>query len=213
MRMLAGSGNGGSAGAGGAGGGGKDSASGPAPAAPGAGPSWFLRACFALNVVAGCSAVAASVVFVVDVFREQPAADAFVSGYAAALAGLAAAAETEHPSIFARFPALESWIARGSWLGFLGALLLHFNALAVAGDDDLATSLWAIIRSTLGCSCLAVGGVYAAGGAACMKRIRDHQLQKLRRREQLRREKFELESRTHEIETLLHEAEAKLERM
>jgi len=179
----------------------------------GASPSWFLRACFVLNVVAGCSAGAASVVFAVDVFRNLSAADGFVSAYSAALAGLAAAAETEHPSFLARFPALESWIVRGSWLLFLGALLLHFNALAVAGDDDLASSLWAITRSTVGYSCVAVGGVYAAGGAACMKRVKDHQLHTLRRREQARHEKFELESKKQEIETLLHEAEAKLERM
>ena len=173
--------------------------------------SWFLRACFALNVATAIASALSAFVFIVEIFREQTAVvDVGVKLFAAGLCVVSVAAEMEEPRFFAVFPVLESWVARGLLVAFEGMLLLHFHAVEFKQDDFYVASFVVQVAGTLS---FVAGMVYVVGGAACIKRIKDVQVQKMRRKEQMRRDKLDLEARKQEIETLLHEAEARLERM
>ncbi|KAH9256849.1 hypothetical protein BASA82_001118 [Batrachochytrium salamandrivorans] len=173
---------------------------------------WFLRFCQLLSVATlltnGLGAFL-NVVFLQDAWESnEEFAFAFVALrlYSLFLCLLALCGELESTAklISTHFGFMQTWVGKGLVTMFNGVLFItcpaHFTDLRA-------------IKPWIGLLLLGVGLVYFTCGIACLHRIKESHMNKLRRRDQVRKEKAELESRKHEIEALLRDTESQLEKI
>lgn len=173
---------------------------------------WFLRFCQLLSaatLLANGLGALLNVVFLPDAWKfNEEFSFAYVALrlYSLFLCLLAFCGELEWPAklVLTHFGFMQTWVGKGLVTMFNGVLFIT----CPAHITDLR-----MIKPWIGLLLLVVGAVYFTCGVACLHRIKESHMNKLRRRDQVRKEKAELESRKHEIEALLRDTESQLEKI
>jgi len=145
----------------------------------------------------------------------SPAPDVALRLYGILLCSLSILTECEWSRLFSWFGAFETWIGRGLNNIFCGVLILVFDDTSAVSEGESegdAARTW-LLRKLAGNFLLIMGFVYLLGGLACMSRVKERHLQKIRKRDQALVQRQELETRKHEIELLLRDTESQLEKI
>jgi len=173
--------------------------------------SWIFNLSFILNLLAMFAGSCGALVHVVSLFRTaQPPFFVLTRLFAIVMCLLVVLTETESPRFFSWFGILESWLGRGLFAIFTGALLNTLHREHVE-DENADGVLWVVVQMAT-VLLLVVGALYSIFGALCLKLIKENKIQQMQRRENIRHEKAELEMRRNEIESMLQETELKLQR-
>jgi hypothetical protein len=172
--------------------------------------TWFLRICKLLNIFTGLAGIVGVIANLTFLSVPFPAPMVALRIYCAILCVLSVLTEFEWARLFSWFGLLESWIGRGLFNIFCGILILVFEDSTGAPPTEGST--W-IVMTIGGNALVFMGGIYVLGGLACLNRLKDRHMSKLRKRDQALVQKHELESKKHEIEMLLRDTESQLERI
>jgi len=177
--------------------------------------SWFLKLVKALNILSFVAGVCGVVAYVILLLRfSTPPADVAIRIYGLVLSIIICITETEWSKLFYWVGFLETWPGRGLVQIFVGVLLLNFdNILAGLASSELESHLSTLFRGFTGHFLISIGVCYVLCGVACLHRIKQEQLSRLRKKEQMQKEKHELETRKQEIEMLLRDTESQLEKI
>ena len=177
--------------------------------------TWFLRFCKVLNLVTGIAAVLGVITNLSILLIPSPAPDVALRIYGIAFCLLSVLTELEWGRLFSWFGVLESWIGRGMNNIFCGVLILVFDDTSAVSSDEAeggAARTW-LLRKIAGNFLVSMGCIYLFGGLACLNRIRDRHMNKIKKRDQALVQRQELETRKQEIELLLRDTESQLEKI
>lgn len=175
--------------------------------------TWFLTMVRILNlltILAGGLGVLSNALLLFLI--PAPASAVGLRIYALLLALVVALTETEWPRLFHWVGLLETWPGRGAVAVLAGILLLEFDQ-SVTGREYEEEALSKLFRSFAAHFLIVMGVIYFVAGIACLHRVKQEQISRLRKKEQMQKEKQDLETRKHEIEMLLRDTESQLEKI
>ena len=176
---------------------------------------WFVRFCQFLSFSTGFGAILGIITNLLLLSVPSPAPDVMIRLYSVSLCFLSLLSECEWARLFAWFGFLDSWIGRGFLNLFSGVLIMEFKFTVAAQSPEAEGAVartW-LLREISGIFLVTVGCVYLFGGILCLNKIKEGYANKVRKREQVRQEKADLETRRQEIEMLLRETESQLEKI
>ena len=177
--------------------------------------TWFLRLCKLLNLVTGLAALLGIFTNISILPIPSPPPDVALRVYGIGFCFLSLLTECEWARLFSWIGLLESWIGRGINNIFCGVLILVFDdtSAVTSGDSEGDAARTWLLRRISGHFLVTMGIIYLVFGLACLHRIKDQHIHKIKKRDEALIQKHELETRKQEIEMLLRDTESQLERI
>jgi hypothetical protein len=184
--------------------------------------TWFLRLCKAFNVVTGLAAALGIFTNFILLDSAWTPEDVAVRIYSLILCLFSILTECEWKRFFGWLAALETWVGRGLNNIFCAVFILLPRCRKVDRFDDAPiepeadrnrVSKIEMLTTFNGYLLLVLGSLYVLGGLACLSRVKERHLNKIRKRDEALVQREELESRKQEIELLLKDTESQLEKL
>lgn len=139
------------------------------------------------------------------VFSTMPTAELILRCYGVVFGVLIVLVELELPFVLSHAAFMDSWVARGLCIAFVGLLDVLFDHQGAAGPN---LDFW---RHLVGYLVMCVGSVYTALGLLCFRKLKAVALTRIRREKIMKEEVHHLTAQKLEIERLLADTESKLE--
>lgn len=166
---------------------------------------FFLRVCILLSRVTQCAGALSSItnLTMLFMFSTMPTPELILRCYGVVFGIFIVLVELELPFVLSHAAFMDSWVARGLCIAFVGLLDVLFDH---SGHGHF--NFW---RHVVGYLVIAVGCIYTGLGLLCFRQLKIVAVTKIKQQKIMKEEVSHLSFQKMEIERLLADTESKLE--